>query len=283
MDVRRVAPFAAVAILALLVSGTMRDARAQSVPASPAPAATLAPMTIYRPPGTTESDRAILRPLIEIGRVRAKTPYCAALARARIGSEAAVAYEYETPQLAADLRAFRFDSALHRAAALKQTERDLAALWKLTLVGRADVVALREAAQSPDIGDEQRKEMVAFANALDGAKQRQQLLAKDIARVVAVYAEVPIRTIANNANDDNQGNSALKTPLLKSGPVPTPRPQFITDTMNDAFDDSERKGMLFDAFEAEDFIKQDLKVASDHVTAATKLGGCNDPGSPGTP
>ncbi|HEX3548949.1 MAG TPA: hypothetical protein VHT53_01150 [Candidatus Elarobacter sp.] len=279
MDVRRVAPSVTVALLTFLVAGTVR---AQTVPSSPVPAATPTPM-MMRPPGTTEADRAMLRPLVEIGRVRATTPYCGALARARIGTEAAVAYEYQAPQVAADLRSFRFDSGLHHAAALKQTERDLSLLWDLTLIGRADVVALRKAAQAPDVDEQQRKEMIAFADALDGAKQRQQLLAKDIARVVAVYAEQPIRTQINDANDDNHGNDALKTGLIKSGPVPTPAPQFITDTMNTTYENDQRKGMIFGAFAAEDFIKQDLKVASDHATAAMKLGHCSGPVPPSAP
>ena len=171
---------------------------------------------------------------------------------------------------------------MHRELALRRTERDLQTLWQLALAGRADVRALRAAAQSPDLTPQQRDEMLAFANALDGAKERQVVLAKQIARTVGTYAETPITTVVSDSHD-----AANDTPSFSGGrlvpppanPNPNPNPTlFQTDTMVDAVAAGERAQSLFQTFSAEYYIKRDLADASTHATAAMKLGGCSNPG-----
>jgi len=227
-------------------------------------------------PGPASTDAgSILRPLIEIGRVRARTPYCAALAKARPGIDAAIAYEYAVPIIAKELREFRLDSHLTKYQSLKRSEHDLTALWNIAKEGRAQVQALREAANAPGVDDARRKELLAFADALDGAKVRQMWLAKSIARNLAVLAEVPVRNIADKPSDDHAGGAfATKldtTSWVSADPSPAPS---ITTTQSDAVADHEHLQSLFDTFAAEQPIREDLKVASQHAIAAMQLGGC---------
>jgi hypothetical protein len=258
MDVLR--PFsgvaAAVLLLGFAVSGQV--ARAQT----PAPLS------------RADDNAAIVKPLVEIGRVRSRTPYCAALAKARPGIDAAIAYEYAVPVVAQDLRSFRVDSYLTRYQSTKRSERDLSALWNIAKEGRAEVRALREAANAPGVDEARKKELLAFADALDGAKERQMWLAKAMARNLAVLSETPVHDIANSATDDHSSNAfnskiATNSVALEPSPPPT-----YTQTQSDAIDAHQRLQALFDTFAAEQPIRDDLKVASQHAVLAMQLGGC---------
>jgi hypothetical protein len=236
-----------------------------------------------QPSATEDPNRAILRPLVEIGRVRARSPYCAALARARAGSDTAVAYEYQARQVDADLRAFRFDSALHRDVALRRAEKDVQILWQLANAGRTEVRDLRTAADAPGLDPKQRAEMLAYADALDGAKARQAELAKSVARTVGIFAEVPISTVVTNQNDAAQEGSAT-APRMAAQPVKPPSElqptvPFRTQTMQDTVQSLQLTQDLFDSFRPEIYIKSDLANASKHGTNAMTLGGCA-PGGP---
>jgi hypothetical protein len=261
MQLRRVASGMAAAVVALALIAPGRAAHAQTAP---------------RAGSAAEQNASIVRPLNEIGRVRARTPYCAALAHARVGAETALAYEYQVPTLVKDLRSFRLDSELTRAHSLKKTENDLTALASLAQAGRDDVRALRVAATAePD--DKKRDEMLAFANALDGAKARQMLLAKSIARVVAILAERQIRTIVTTDKDDRNSETAMSGGVSRAIAMETrPSPDPITQAQSDAISEHERLQNMFHAFEAERFIRDDLKDAATHATTAMKLGGCTD-------
>jgi hypothetical protein len=260
--------FAALLLLAGLV-----------VPAASAPAQTPSPNPAAA--ARAEANAAIVRPLTEIGRVRSRTPYCGALARARPGIDAAIAYEYAMPTIAQDLRNFRLDSYLTKEQSLNKAERDLSALWDLAIAGRADVVALRAAANADGVDEQKRKEMLAFANALDGAKGRQMGLARQIANIVGTMAEQPVRLAANQVTDDQgpramRGRMQLRT--TPGGPA-TPAPDqlisssFTQSTANEVAD-HDRLVQLFGAFALEDFIREDLGLAAKHGTAAMQLGGC---------
>ena len=229
------------------------------------------------PPTRADDNAAIVKPLAEIGRVRARTPYCGALGRARAGIDAAITFQYSTPILANDLRGFRLDSYLTKERSLKKTEHDLTGLWNLAVAGRDDVRALRTAANAEGVDEEKRKEMLAFANALDGAKARQMQLAKAMARVYAVLAEMPIRDIANTAADDH-GAKALEPKAAMM------RPQASDDASGapprtaataDAIADHGQLQDLFTAFAAERLIRDDLKDAAVHGNRAVQLGGCS--------
>ena len=237
------------------------------------------------PTSRADENAAIVKPLIEIGRVRARTPYCGALARARYGIESAITFEYSTPILANDLRRFRLDSGLTKAQSLKKTERDLTGLWNLAVAGRDDVRALRAAANADGVDDEKRKEMLAFADALDGAKARQMQLTKAMARTYAVLAEKPVHDIVHDENADTTGGTstgdalAWKALARNSSPDDGPAPTrfSIPGTTGQVAAVQEHKDLqqLFNTFGAESFIREDLKNAARHGNAAVQLGGCS--------
>jgi hypothetical protein len=227
--------------------------------AAPAGSALAQAVPSPAPPSSAEQNAAIIKPLSEIGRVRARTAYCAALGRARPGIDAAIAYEFEVPKMAQTLRHFRLDSELTKAQSLKQTEHDLTALWNLAVAGRDQVRALRAAAHADGVDDQKRAEMLAFADALDGAKARQMMLAKRIARVVGTLAERRVVNIANTPADDHGSPSD---------------PRAATDDQANLLDNIARTQELFGTFAAEEYIKDDLKVAAEHGNKAMQLGGC---------
>lgn len=269
MDVRRRTGLAGAVLLLFTLTAPARFALAQTELKVPAP-------------GTPEAAAAIIRPLAEIGRVRARTPYCAALAHARPGIDAAIAFEYQAPILAADLGKFRFDSGLHKHLALKKAETDLTALWELSVAGREEVRALRTAAQADGVDEQQRQEMLAVANAVDGAKERQKQLSKSVARTIAVYAELPVRTIVNSAEDEIRGSNPFTgstwNPGRSNGPSAvesTPEPTAYALMHPEELQQHDNAQALFNTFSAERFIRDDMEVAAKHATAAMKLGGCS--------
>jgi hypothetical protein len=232
------------------------------------------------PPARADDNSAIVKPLVEIGRVRARTPYCGALARARYGIDAAITYEYSTPILANDLLRFRLDSGLGKHLSLKKTESDLTGLWNLAVAGRDDVRALRAAANA-EPNEDKRKEMLAFADALDGAKARQMQLAKSVARAVAVLAEAPVHDIVHDEGGDNTGDALAWKALVRNpstenaaGPVAFTTPR--TAAQAEALAQHDQAQFLFGAFAAERFIRDDLKDAALHGNRAMQLGGCQE-------
>jgi hypothetical protein len=249
-----------------------------------APARTVLAQTVAAPPPTTEEQRnaAIIKPLVEIGRVRARTPYCAALARARPGIDAAIAFEYQAPVLASDIKHWRYDSALHRHLILKKTEADLKTLYGLSLLGRDEVRALRSAAGADGVDDQKRAEMIALADAVDGAKARQKELAKSIARSVGIYAELPIYTIASSAEDDIRSSNPFSGSTWNPGSTTgaasdeaTPPPSEYARLHPDELQQHELTQKLFDNFATEFLIRKDMEVAAQHAKTAMQLGGCS--------
>jgi hypothetical protein len=266
MSARRIAAGAVASILLAALAVSPPAAPAQTSPATPAP------------PSLAEQNAAIVRPLIEIGRVRARSPYCAALVRARPGIDSAVTYEYSVPVISNDLRHFRLDSDLTRTQSLDRLERDLRALTTLAQTGRSDVQALRAVANAE--GDAtKRREMLEFADALDGAKERQMSLARSIANIVGQLGEAPARVVAN-APSDEHGAMGLSRARQRYVPIPTPTPPpqknpgAFTAAQADAITDQDRLQQLFSAFAAEEQIRNDLKTAAQHGTNAMQLGNC---------
>jgi hypothetical protein len=230
------------------------------------------------PSSRADDNAAIVTPLAEIGRVRSRTPYCGALARARTGIDSAITFEYSMPIVANDIRRFRLDSYLAKEQSLKKTERDLTGLWNLAVAGRDDVRALRAAANADGVDEQRRKEMLDFADALDGAKARQMMLAKSLARTVAVLAETPVRDIANTSADNSGGGALSKIavqPLVPVDGAPTAPSGTATGAQMAAdVQDHDRLQGLFSTLPAEEWIRKDLKVAAQHGSTAMQLGGC---------
>ena len=273
MTVRRLRTLALSAAFAATLVAPASFAAAQSAP----PAAPAAPAALT----VTSRDSAIVKPLAEIGRVRARTPYCAALAKARPGIDAAITFEYLAPALAKDLRAVRFDSELHRHLALRHADADLAALGEMASRGRAEVRALRQAAYADGVDDQKRQEMLALANAIDGAKERQQFLAKSIARTVGIFHEIEIHTVVTTASDDSHAanpfsgstwqqrdaESAANTSL-------SPEAAYVTQSTLDMIEQQDRAQTLFATFNAEQYIREDMADAAKHAKLAMEAGGC---------
>ncbi|HEX3463306.1 MAG TPA: hypothetical protein VHS78_04520 [Candidatus Elarobacter sp.] len=241
-----------------------------------------APQAVVTPPAFTPRDSAIVKPLAEIGRVRARTPYCAALAGARPGIDAAITFEYLAPQLVKDLRGVRFDSELHRELALRKADADLAALGQLSTLGRAEVLALRTAAYADGVDEQKRQEMLGLANAIDGAKERQKMLAKRIARLVGAFHEAPVHTIVTTTRDQGGSTSAAfgKTPLAASNPEAqisevSPQAAFVTQDTLDTIAVHDRAQDLFQTFMGEARIRTDMEDAAQHAKLAMQLGNCS--------
>ena len=228
------------------------------------------------PAPKVDQNAAIISPLSEIGRVRARTPYCAALAATRLGVDAAITYQYAVPTVYRDLRYFRLDSDLTKHQSLQKAQHDLTALWNLAKAGREEVQALRAAANAPGVDAARRTEMLGFANALDGAKARQMSLTRSISRTVGTLAEVPVRILANTPSDEHgaaglRGNARAaggRAPDVVPAVVPYPTVQL------EAFEDHDRQSGLFSTFALERFIRDDLEDAARHASAAVKLGDC---------
>lgn len=235
------------------------------------------------PGSRAAQNAAVVNPLTEIGRVRSRTPYCSALARARPGIETAVAYEYAVLAVAHDLRTFKLNSGLGKAQSLRKSQDDLERLGDLAKTGRDDVRALRGEADAAGLDPEKKRELQAFANALDGAKARQEQLAKSLARVLAVLAEARLRDAANAESDDHgpsalagrsKGSSRQAAIQPAANAFDQSNPQSFTTGQAEAVEDAARLQQIFGSFGAELAIRDDLKTAADHGLRAMKLGGC---------
>jgi hypothetical protein len=231
---------------------------------------------------TADENAAIVAPLREIGRVKARTPYCAALAKARPGIDAALTFEYAMPIVARDLKNYRLDNELAKSQSLRKTEDDLSFLSELVTTGRAEVLALRTAANA-DPDEQRRREMLALANSIDAARARQKLLTSGLARVAGVLAEKPVHTFVNKGPDrlNQQGDDASanafdgrREGIRNIVAFETPSPAY-TQTQANAIDESVKLGQLFNTFSAEKPIRDDMQAAAQHATAVMQLGGCN--------
>ncbi len=265
---------AALALLAAMPNVFLADAQqaspAPQLPPMTAPAAGAAADLSARTSKAAQN-AAIVRPLLEIGRVHARSRYCAALLQAGPGVEAALDFEYDIPIVASHLSHFRVDSYLTREMSSRQAEQDMKILWGLATYDREHVIALREAAKQPGIDPQRRDALTGLADALDGAKGREIVLTRALAKFVGAAEELPVRNIASSASDDHGISGVNGAPR---SPVPIEYPGF--GVMNPyAFDDYNTLENLFDVFTPEEYIRSDLSVAAQHATAAVRLGGCN--------
>ena len=274
MSVRRFRTIALTGTFAATLLAPASFAAAQSAP----PPAPVAPPQLT----VTSRDSAIVKQLAEIGRVRARTPYCAALAKARPGIDAAITFEYLAPAILKDLRAVRFDSELHRELSLRHVDADLAALGEMATRGREEVRSLRAAAYADGTDDQKRQAMLALANAIDGAKERQKYLAKAIARAVGAYHELPVHTVVTTAADESHAanpfsgstwqqrdsESAANTSL-------SPEAAYVTQSTLDTIEQHDRAQFLFASFNGEQYIRGDMEDAAKHAKVAMQVGGCS--------
>lgn len=245
----------AVLIAALTTLGT--PVRADD---SPGPSSSPSPA----PRSTTAADR-IIKPLREIGRVRARTPYCSALLRSgTLAAESAIAFELARITLSGDLRDAQFSDTLHKSSSMRLLEFDLAHMVDLIRQGRAELNDLRTLAGDAD--DQKATALQGLRDALDGVKGRQLEQLRSFARVVGTLEEHPVTLAASPADD------RLNDPETKAAAVSSDLDPF-EDTFTDRYEAAENTE-LFHAAEQDDLIKNDMIRAGDHATHALALGNC---------
>jgi hypothetical protein len=89
-------------------------------------------------------------------------------------------------------------------------------------------------------------------------------------------SETPVYDIANTFSDDHASGALANRSSAGSNSVaidPAPPPA-ATNTQSEAIAAHDRLQALFDTFSAEQPIRDDLKVASQHAVLAMQLGGC---------
>jgi hypothetical protein len=144
---------------------------------------TLAAVTPSAPTSMPSSSPA---PLKEIGHVRATTPFCQGLLPDAVDAvEIETANDEKLDAVYGAMRTADFDSS--RLAKFKSTHamtERYVALRAAAIAGIDEVKRLRANAQAAT-GDDQRKALTDFADALGGALNRQKVLADDLGRFIA--------------------------------------------------------------------------------------------------
>jgi hypothetical protein len=147
----------------------------------------------------------VVRPLREIGHLTVRAgprPFCVAFsAAAAPAATAALAYERRLIDTSDDFAYFNLTNELAKQRSMRAVEDDLRELAEQAQRGRTELAALRASALGKD--DETSKAIVAFADALDGAKGRQMELARKLARVYGRLAETPAYSIIDRPSDYN--------------------------------------------------------------------------------
>jgi hypothetical protein len=153
-------------------------------PAAPQPAV----------PAPTPAAAASARPLREIGRVRARSPFCSqAIGHADSAIDTTLSNDIRIAFTIANLRSIDLDSSrVKKANGTHELLNDYTAMRATAVTGEGQVNQLR--ADAAAVSDEQQKaDLKRFADALAGALERQKKMAADLARYIAyVDAHPPI-------------------------------------------------------------------------------------------
>jgi hypothetical protein len=214
------------------------------------------------PKATSTADR-IIRPLREIGRVRARTPYCGTLLRSGTqAAETVIAFELARITLSSDLRDAQFTDGLHKSSSMRLLQFDLAHMYDLIRQGRAELNDLRALAGDDD---EKASALQGLRDALDGVKSRQLEQLRSFARVIGTLEEHPVTLPASPADDK------ASDPETKSAASRVLDP--FEDTFTDRYELAEYRE-IFRAAEQDDLIKNDMIRAGDDATHALALGNC---------
>jgi len=133
----------------------------------------------------------VVKPLREIAHLTVRAgprPFCVAFSGgAAPAAIAALAYERRLLDTSDDMATFNFDNELAKQRSMRAVEDDLRELADQAQRGRTELAAMRAAAVGKD--DPTSRAVVAFADALDGAKARQLELTRKMARVYGRLAE----------------------------------------------------------------------------------------------
>jgi hypothetical protein len=293
---RYLARFTSAAAIAAIVAAPLRGVAG----GDPTTAATPAPITIGAPSQPTSDTpkptsyamRAVVEPLREIGHVKAVTPFCKKfLTSAAPAVNSALAYEGQLMQTLADFRRARLSDELSRFKSLRVLEADLRRLHDFAKEGRAELAGITELAKDSD--EEPGTDLIAFRDALDGAKARQMdLISRVLSRNVARYAEQPIYALASNPGDGTSARNAFgrssATSILDfsgndtSGQANPNAPGAAS--LPESFDPDaaaaaaspilSNQSNLFAAVVGDEFVERDLADAARHGKAVIDLEHC---------
>ena len=160
----------------------------------------------------------IVKPLREIGHVKAQTEFCKAFsAGASPAALAALNFENRLFLTGADLAAFDAGDELAKHRTVRALEDDLRQLADDALTGRTELQALRDKAVAG--GTDADQAVIEYADAVSGAQGRQMDIARHFARIVGTLEEVPVKTIVNGALDDHYAGVFSRTGRSRSALV----------------------------------------------------------------
>lgn len=267
---RRASELLAVALIVLVTAfASGRAAAASRDGATPTP----------QPTPIAESDtERIVGPLRLIGRVQAKTSFCSALLHGGAPAAAsALGYEVALVQTIGDLHRTSFSNELTKAHSMNVLEADLRTLAHFAQSGRTELHGLQTIADQSDA--DRRREVLGYRDALDGAKERQYLLAKQIASIVGELEERPVLSTISLPDDPDSltdieapsgqlGGTLQRLPDQHRGDPP-----FFTSNIFDLA--RPQLDPMYDrAFAMDDHVRGDLQTAADHASQALSLGNC---------
>jgi hypothetical protein len=159
-------------------------------------------------------------PLREIGRVRATTPLCKTLAtHAVVAANLALEDDRKITFTLGTLRGVDLDkSIITKTRGTDQIRRQYAALRAGAVQGEGEMKKFREAIKEVT-NDERRAALEKFADALDGALNRQKKLAEDLGRYIAwLDAQEPL--------SDQERSDAEKNALMNQSNLNVPHNPF---------------------------------------------------------
>jgi hypothetical protein len=289
---RDLARIASAAVVATLLVAPTRGVASDPAP-SPVPITIGAPTspTAQAPKPTSYAMRAVVQPLREIGHVRAVTAFCRKfLSSAAPAVNSALAYEAQLLQTVADFRRARLSDEISRQRSLRALTLDLRRLHDFANEGRGELAGIVDLAKDSD--EEPGTDLMAFRNALDGAKARQIHIDHLLAALVGRYAEQPISSLANGPADaasardafgkaragsilDAAGNDTSGQPNLNApGEASLPEnfdPEAAAAAASPILADQNN---LFNAVAGDDFVESDLADAARHGKAVIDLEHC---------
>jgi hypothetical protein len=230
---------------------------------SPAGLLVLAPPLSHVPaPSPSPSEK----PLLEIGRVRATTPFCRKMADQASGAvDTALFADRQIVSFSAALRKVDLDSSqLAKYRGTEDVRKRYASLRATAVEGERQLKLFREEAKAAET-EEQRVALVSFADALGGAVFRQKKLAEDLGRYLAFLD-------ASEPLSEEDHDRIQKAILANAGNPAAPHdpfgdlnmvPETLSHSARGAADELDLRALA---------IGKDEDVAADRIDAAFK--GC---------
>jgi hypothetical protein len=209
---------------------------------------------------------SVIEPLREIGRIKARTPFCRAfLEHAALGVGSAITFEAALLDTVQDFRNAKSGDELNKYLSVRRLEQDLNRLADLSLAGRAELEQLK----SIPTDSARHDELVAFVDAINGAKGRQMDLARKLSSKYAKFAEQPVYTNVTLPSDTGNGTGNGFTGSTSNS-------YGITNVLDtgDFLAAFELRQDVFDALPGDELVGSDLARAADHGKTAMALGGC---------